>query len=71
MASKVEKWKGIIKTLFSPVGDTAKAEERMVGHMEKRGKILTKHGPEHTGGMFDIIFKKRKEREQTIKNVEG
>lgn len=67
MPSKVEKWKGILKTLMSPGGSSVEASE---GRMEKRSKKLEEMGPGHTGGMFDIIYKKRKERENSVKWID-
>ena len=38
--------------------------------MGGRKKKLDAMGGKNTGGMFDIIFKKRKEREDALKNIE-
>lgn len=58
-----EKVKGLVRTLLTPKVQTVE------GHMDTRRKKLEVMGAKKTGGMFDIIYKKRKEREQTLKEA--
>ncbi len=60
--SKMERIKEIAKSLFSPKGTPAEA-------MEKRKKKLDKM-PGKMGGMFDVIYKGRKAREDALKGYE-
>lgn len=57
--SKKEKFKGLIQSMLSPT--------RM---MEGRGMKLKTMDEKNMGGMFDIIYKKRKERERALGQIE-
>ena len=66
---RMKKFKGIIKSLLSPKAPpsgTAMAE----GMMEIRKNKLEMMGPKKTGGMFDIIYKKKKEKEKALSEIE-
>lgn len=61
--SRLDRIKGIARALIGrPYGPGIKAE------MEERKKKLEKLGPKKTGGMFDVIYKGRKAREDAMQD---
>lgn len=70
MPSRFDKFKGIVKSLMSQQSRSASAAEMPGNMMDSRKKRLEKIGPKNTGGMFDIIYKKRKETESALGEID-
>lgn len=66
MGSKFDRFKDIAMSLMSPDGRSAQAE----GVMEKRKKKLEMMGGKKSGGMFDVIYKGRKAREEALGGID-
>ncbi len=66
MGSSLDRIKGIAKSLMSPGGTS----EFAVYLMQKRIKKLYILGGKKTGGMFDIIYKGRKAREDALGDID-
>lgn len=66
MPGKFDRIKDIAKGLLSPSGAPASAEDMM----EKRKKKLDMMGGKKMGGMFDVIYKGRKVREDALKGYD-
>lgn len=62
--SMKDKFKGIVRSLLTPKVPTAEA------YMETRKKKLDSMGGKKSGGMFDFIYKKRKERDQALQGID-
>ena len=70
MPSKFEKFKGIVKSFMSSRARGVGASEMPQNFMGVRKKKLDMMGGRNPGGMFDIIYKKRKEREDALRGIE-
>lgn len=69
MGRRFDRIKDIAKSLLGPkepIGVAAGPEDMM----GKRKQRLDQMGGQNTGGMFDIIFKKRKEREKAVRDID-
>lgn len=73
--SRLEKLKRLALSLIAPGGQPAMAapspQDPLLPHMDTRQQQLQALGGGNTGGMFDIIYKKRKEREQRMREIES
>lgn len=68
--SRFEKFKNIVSALISPKGPSAQASDIPESFMGDRKKKLDGMGGKNMGGMFDIIYKKKKERETSLKEID-
>lgn len=68
--SKMERIRGIAKSLFTQSSRRASAATLPEDVMESRKRRLDSIGGRKMGGMFDIIFKKRKERENSLRGID-
>lgn len=66
MGSKLDRIKEIAKSLMSPDGRSSSAEDVM----DKRKKKLETMGGKNPGGMFDIIYKKTREKNKALDEIE-
>jgi hypothetical protein len=67
---KGKKVKEAVSSFAAPKGPQSKASDVPLKTMEGRKQKLDEMGGQNTGGMFDIIYKKRKEREDALKDFE-
>lgn len=67
---KGKKIKESVASFAGPKGPQAGGSSMPVEVMSRRKQQLEQMGGQNTGGMFDIIYKKRREREDALKNIE-
>ena len=63
-SSKKGRFSDIVRSLFTAGNPSAEA------YMEKRKKKIDTMSTKQQGGMFDIIYKKRKEREKALSEID-
>lgn len=66
---KSDRFKGLVSSLLSPGVPKAEGATMPLKYMENRKAKLDSLEKKSTGGMFDFIYKKRKEREKTLKEA--